>query len=111
MYYSDVNLCVSHKSMDDMWWFNARKSCLMDGGHLVYINSDAEYERLKEYIRDWMIYNRDVKGVCVCGGGRGGRYVCMCVGEVKMCVCVIVVCVYVRACVCVTLNTGQGQYN
>ena len=61
-YYSDVNLCVRYCSTP-LWWRNARRGCAMDGGHLIYINSQAEYERLKDFINEWMVHLRDDNGV------------------------------------------------
>ena len=62
-YYSDVNLCVRYCSTP-LWWESTRMSCAMDGSHLIYINSQAEYERLKDFINEWMVHLRDDKGVC-----------------------------------------------
>ena len=61
-YYSDVNLCVRYGSLAQ-WFQSASRTCTMDGGHLVYINSQAEYERLKDFISEWMVHMSDVKGV------------------------------------------------
>ena len=69
-YYSDVNLCVRYCSTP-LWWKSTRRSCAMDGGHVIYINSQAEYERLKDFINEWMVHLRDDSSMCVC--------VCVCV--------------------------------
>ena len=61
-YYSDVNLCIRYCSTP-LWWVNARRSCAMDGGHVIYINSQAEYELMKDFINEWMVHLRDDKGV------------------------------------------------
>ena len=61
-YYSDINLCVRYGS-SAQWFQSASRTCTMDGGHLVYINSQAEYERLKDFINEWTAHLRDDNGV------------------------------------------------
>ncbi|KAK7103202.1 uncharacterized protein [Littorina saxatilis] len=53
-YNSTANTCLRYDITHDAgyWWYNARRRCLLGGGHLVLIRSDQKYEALKAFLNE-----------------------------------------------------------